>query len=100
MNEKIDSMNLESIIKNEKAFSKLMMAYWISVPTDADKAPEKIVIKNIVGNRIMYDKVSNDIVYGMGVTDKRELQKYINKVKIVNDKNDSIFDMFDKSKED
>jgi hypothetical protein len=100
MNEKISKIELEKIMENKKAFDKLMMAYWISVPTDADKAPDEIVIKKITGDKIVYNKISNGVEYGMGITNKQELQKYIDKVKLVNDKNDSIFDMFDKTKEE
>jgi len=100
MNDKISKITLDKIMENEKAFKKLMMAYWISIPTDADRVPDEINIKSIIGNKILYDKISCNKIYGIGITNKIELQKYIEKVKIVNDKNESIFDMFDKTKED
>jgi len=98
MNEKIDNMKLESIMQNKGAFEKLMLAYWVSVPTDADKAPDKIIVTDVINGKIRYEKVSRDIKYGYGITTTKELEKYIKRIKIVNEKNDSIFDMFDKTK--
>jgi len=100
MNEKIEQMKLDTIMKNKEAFEKLMLAYWISVPTDADRAPDKIVVTKVDKGKVWYNKISRKRVYGFGATTTDELTKYIEKVKIVNEKNDSIFDMFDKTKED
>jgi len=39
-----NKLTIETLEKNPKALSKMLLAYWLSVPSDTSSVPTKIVV--------------------------------------------------------
>lgn len=85
-------MTIEKIEKSPKALNKMVMAYWLSVPSDTDATPEEIRVTNINSSRYLYDKINrNGDVYGRGSISKKSIITYIDKVNYLNEQNEELF---------
>ena len=83
----IKSKTLCSLTVEElEALEKMLMAYWLSIPSDNDSIPIKIQLIRISTNSYKYDKLNRDnVVYGRGSIRKKSIETYIDKVKYMNE---------------
>ena len=87
------NLTIEKLEKNTKALEKMLMAYWLSIPSDNDSIPIKIQLIRISTNSYKYDKLNREnVVYGRGSIRKKSIETYIDKVKYMNEQNEELFE--------
>jgi len=88
-----NKLTIETLEKNPKALSKMLLAYWLSVPTDTSSVPTKIVVMKIKTTSYSYEKLNREgVCYGIGSIKKDSIKTYIDKVKYMNEQNKELFD--------
>lgn len=77
MNEK-----LIKIFNNKALLEKFLLAWYLSIPGDNTFIPYKLVINKIDEfDNICYSKINaSNVVYGVGTTSIKELERYYNNI--------------------
>jgi len=86
-------LTMDELENNPKALSKILLAYWISIPSDTKTVPTKIVVTKIKSTSYSYNKMDRDnVCYGLGSIKKASIETYIDKVKYMNEQNKELFE--------
>ena len=69
-------------VKNDKAMlEKILMAYWISIPSNNPISPDKINITKEMPTYYNVSLIKNSKQYGIALINKKEVDNYLEKVK-------------------
>jgi hypothetical protein len=73
-------MDITKIRNDKKMFEKVLLAYWYSIPCDNTTLPDKIDIVRDNGTFFNINLIKNGVVFGAGSMQKKEIDKYLEKL--------------------
>ena len=88
--------NLDKIKEDTDLFKKVLLAYWYSVPTDADKSPDTVKLTQDYVRHFNVKLIKDNITYGFASIPRYEIERYIEKLKTLKSHENDINDIIDK----
>lgn len=88
--------NLDELKKDTALFEKVLLAYYYSIPSDSERCPDKIRVKNEYNLYYGGNLIKNSVVYGYSTFTKNELEKYLIKLRALKMHEDDIISRIDK----
>jgi len=89
---------LEELKKDSELFEKVLLAYYYSIPSDSDRKPDQIKVINEHPTFFGANLIENDVNYGYSTFCKREVEKYLIKLRTLKIHEDDIIERIDKEK--
>lgn len=93
-------MDIQRIKEDKAILEKIMMAYWISIPTDSQFVPEQIKITRDNSDYYNVDLIRNSKVYGMAMIQKNNIDNYLEQIKLLKEHEIDIIDRIEKESDD
>ena len=89
-------MDLTDYKNNKPILEKIMLAYWYSIPGDNPSTPDQIKIIQDNINHYTVEIYKNTNMYGIACIQKKEIDKYLEKIKELKEHELDIINRIDK----
>jgi len=76
-------MDIKQIKEDKAILERILVAYWISIPSDNPHVPERIQIIRDNPSFFNVDLFKNNVKYSQAMIQKVELDKYLEKIKLL-----------------
>jgi len=89
-------MNIKKIKEDKSILEKIMLAYWISIPSDSQFVPDTMKITQDHMDYYNVDLIKDSKRYGMAIIHKDEIDKYLEQVKLLKEHEIDIIDRIER----